>query len=272
MSDVFLGARKLLRTIVRVPLERAGLSDRYNDAFFAALRQGSERSAAKVLPIVLDLVRPRSAIDIGCGEGAWLSVMRRLGVEDVVGVDGGYVDRSRLAIPQELFVPHDLNTPYRTSRRFDLAMTLETGEHIEPQNSAAFVDMLIGLAPVVLFSAAAPFQGGRNHVNERWPDFWIGLFGERGYQPVDCIRSAVWNDPDVEYWYAQNLFIFLDRARAADYPKLIEEGRRRAFPVPSVIHPRGFLQSVKWGWTRKSLTTSYTAPGSGSPPGEKPFQ
>lgn len=261
-------ARKSLQTVTRLSLERLGLSTRYNTGFYDTLREGSRKSASRVLPIVIDLVQPRSAIDIGCGEGVWLSVLRERGVGDVVGVDGDYVDRSRLAIPLESFVPHDLNTPYRTDRRFDLAMSLETGEHLQPRSSGSLVDTLVRLAPVVLFSAAAPFQGGRNHINERWPDFWIDLFGQRGYQAVDCVRSAVWNDPDVEFWYAQNAFVFVERDRAAEYPRLIEEGRRRAFPVPSVIHPRGFVQAVKWGWTRKSLTTAYnpvvTGPGQGS--------
>ena len=32
-----------------------------------------------------------------------------------------------------------------------------------------------GLGPLVLFSAAAPHQGGAHHVNEQWPAYWAGL-------------------------------------------------------------------------------------------------
>jgi hypothetical protein len=41
------------------------VSEAYNESFFKAL--GSASSAAVIGPIVADLVRPRSVIDLGCG-------------------------------------------------------------------------------------------------------------------------------------------------------------------------------------------------------------
>lgn len=34
----------------------------------------------------------------------------------------------------------------------------------------SFIGELCAAAPVVLFSAAIPHQGGVNHVNKQWPD------------------------------------------------------------------------------------------------------
>ena len=36
-----------------------------------------------------------------------------------------------------------------------------------------YINSLTRLAPVILFSAAIPFQGGSGHVNEQWPEYWV---------------------------------------------------------------------------------------------------
>ena len=251
-------AVKVASTAVRRVLEKAGLRKSYNEAFFETLRKGSISSAGRVAPMMVELVRPASVVDVGCGEGHWLAAFRKAGVEDVVGVDGDYVDRSRLAIPKERFVPHDLNTVYRSERRFDLAMSVECGEHIRPENSGKFADTLVGLAPVVMFSAALPYQGGRDHFNERWIDSCMRMFEQRGYAAVDALRAPIWDDRSVEWWYRQNLMVYVEKGALARYPALVEAGKRHAFPRPVVVHPECYLQGVEWGWTRQpSHTKAY---------------
>jgi 2-polyprenyl-3-methyl-5-hydroxy-6-metoxy-1,4-benzoquinol methylase len=81
----------------------------------------------------VELFEPSSVVDVGCGVGHWLAEFQRLGVDDVTGVDGGYVDRDRLRIPVECFHAHDLGEPLRLSRAFDLAMSVELAEHLDEQ-------------------------------------------------------------------------------------------------------------------------------------------
>ena len=81
----------------------AGHAHRYSAGFFSG-HSGAVRSSAEILvPLVMDLVGPRSVIDVGCGIGDWLAVFSEHGVADVVGVDGAYVDTSLLQIADELF-------------------------------------------------------------------------------------------------------------------------------------------------------------------------
>src|SRR4051812_21567636 len=68
----------------------------YAPPFFAQLQAGALRSARAVVPALLELLHPSSVVDVGCGLGAWLAVCREMGVQDVLGVDGGYVERSQL--------------------------------------------------------------------------------------------------------------------------------------------------------------------------------
>lgn len=111
-----------------------------------------------------------SAVDFGCRGGSWLSVFRDLGVETVYGIDGDWVDVSQLRIPVECFHAVALDGPLSLPSRFDLAICLEVAEHLPPERVMSFIGELCAAAPVVLFSAAIPHQGGVNHVNKQWPD------------------------------------------------------------------------------------------------------
>lgn len=173
-----------------------------------ALRSSLE-SARIVLPLVLDLIKAKSIVDVGCWTGAWLAVARELGVEDILGVDSEYIERTELKFPPEQFLAFDLRERLILDRRFDLAISVEVAEHLPGSSAVPFAEGLMSLAPVVLFSAAVPYQGGSGHMNPQWPSYWIDIFAPRGWEVIDCIRPMVWVDPGVAYWYAQNLLLFL---------------------------------------------------------------
>jgi SAM-dependent methyltransferase len=206
------------------------------EAYVAALTgiwaEGSLRSARRIVPMVTEMLTPTSVIDVGCGIGAWLVAFAEAGVADYLGVDGEYVRRSDLLIPQERFEAADLEHGFASDRCFDLAVSLEVAEHLRAESAPTYVSSLVALAPAILFSAAVPGQGGIGHVNEQWPPYWGRLFAAHGYQPTDPLRSAIWNDADVEIWYRQNLLLYLD-------PELYErvgDGRPDDALRP-VVHP-----------------------------------
>src|SRR4051794_27578159 len=80
----------------------------YDAAFFDAQREESLRSARVVVPLLLNVIQPRSVVDFGCGVGAWLRAFEENGVTEFMGYDGDYVDRDRLLIPRERFCVTDL--------------------------------------------------------------------------------------------------------------------------------------------------------------------
>ena len=63
----------------------------HNKNFYRSQMSGSLVSARKIVPLVLELCRPKSVIDIGCGVGTWLSVFAENGVQDFLGVDVDWV-------------------------------------------------------------------------------------------------------------------------------------------------------------------------------------
>jgi len=186
----------------------------YGASFYAGHQDGSARSASVVVPLLLQHFRVGSVVDVGCGVGAWLAEFERHGVADYLGIDGDHVPRNLLRIPANRFHTADLRRLESADRRFDLACSLEVAEHLPPDLAEPFIAALIGLAPVVLFSAAIPGQGGTAHVNERWQSYWAGLFRARGYVAFDCIRPMVFGDDRVELWYRQNTLVFCEPNRA----------------------------------------------------------
>lgn len=185
-------------------------ANHYSEDFYADQQDGSARSAEIVVPIVLSAFRVDSVVDVGCGVGGWLREFARNGVGDYLGLDGDHVPRQALKIGAEHFIPTDLREFGGLARRFDLALSLEVAEHLPEACADRFVAALTRLAPVVLFSAAIPGQGGTDHINEQWQDYWWEKFQARGYVCLDFIRPKIFSEEGIEWWYRQNLLVFCE--------------------------------------------------------------
>ena len=183
----------------------------YNSLFYQYQREGSARSANALLPAIIRALGPTSVLDVGCGAGAWLKAYEHLGVKDVIGVDGDYVDRKLLLIDPDHFRPTDISKPFDLGRTFDIAQCLEVAEHVPTSASSTLVDNITRHSRFVLFSAAVPGQGGEDHINEQPYAFWRDLFVARGFTLFDFIRPHVQNMPDVEPWYRSNVLFFAHR-------------------------------------------------------------
>jgi SAM-dependent methyltransferase len=214
------------------------LAATYGDAFFGELEEAVRSSASVVVPLVCRALEPRSVLDVGCGRGAWLRAFLDEGVTEVLGVDGSHIDPETLLVPRAAFLARDLRQPIQLDHRFDLVVSLEVGEHLEPDLAVAFVRSLAGHASQVLFSAAIPYQSGPGHVNEAWQSTWATLFAEHGFVPLDVIRPVVWNDDRVAYWYAQNIVLYVHRP-------LVDCVSRRfplTAPMLDVVHPGLYMR------------------------------
>jgi SAM-dependent methyltransferase len=206
----------------------------YGSDFQLGIADGSLSSARAVLPVVLDHIAPLSVVDLGCGPGAWLRAFADLGVTDVLGIDGPYVDVADLLVDEQEFRHHDLRDRVTLGRRFDLAMSVEVAEHLPIERAPTFVDDLCALADTVLFSAAIPGQGGVGHINEQWQSYWVSLFADRGFGVKDVLRSRLWTNQDVAHCYSQNLFLFvLGGAPVSDLPL-------------DLVHPKAFEGFHGW--------------------------
>lgn len=217
----------------------------YSKKFYDHQMAGSLISAREILPLVLELIKPENVVDVGCGVGSWLSVCKKLGINDVVGLDGEWVNDELLLIPKEDFINIDLTKPQKIGRKFDLSMSLEVAEHLPANHADEFINLLTDLAPVVLFSAAIPFQGGENHINEQWPEYWIEKFNSRNYLVIDLIRPEIWNNNNVEPFYAQNIFLFVRDDYIIKNTALNNKIGKNNINQFSIIHPRIYLHKLQ---------------------------
>lgn len=226
----------------------------YTENFYTTVDDASLRSAKAVVPLIMELIQPKRVIDVGCGVGNWLSIFKEHGVEDILGIDGEYVNVEMLKISQECFLPHDLVKPLKVEQYFDLVVSLEVAEHLPSESAEPFVDTLVSLGPVILFSAALPYQPGNSHLNAQWPDYWASLFQQREYTVIDCLRNKFWLNEKVEWWYSQNILLFVKQTELEKYPLVKQQlSQGNTIPLP-LIHPKLYLlqQSIY-----QSLQESY---------------
>jgi len=192
----------------------------------------------------VDMLRPRSVVDVGCGVGAWITAFKECGVSDILGVDGAWAADFHDLESHEFF-QHDLSTSIELDRRFDLVICLEVAEHLESRCAPDFIKSLARLGDTVLFSAAVPLQGGTLHLNEQWPDYWAALFEQQGYRAIDAVRPRIWNHPSVDWWYAQNALLFVDAARSASVESLSRRQPVENIAQLCVVHPRHYLEKAR---------------------------
>lgn len=211
----------------------------YDKDFYLTRHHDTKYSASKIFSILFDKIpKINSAVDFGCGVGTWLSILKERGVSEIQGFDGPWVDSSLLTIPKENFKAVDLFKKIPLDKSYDLAISLEVAEHLPESFAIEFVTTLTDSSHFILFSAAIPFQGGNYHINEQWPEYWVAKFKEKNFIAYDFIRPKIIGDPQIPFWYKQNILFFVKK----DMAHLVN-----ATPTESVIsfvHPELYLRKV----------------------------
>jgi hypothetical protein len=191
----------------------------------------------EIVPFIIELFDPKSVIDVGCGLGSWLNVFRNNGVRKIMGIDGHHLKNNLLYIEEDLIIKHDLETEIKINQKFDLAISLEVAEHLSIKSADIFIKSLTQLSDVIIFSAAIPNQlGGQNHINEQWPDYWQKKFNELGFICKDVFRDKFWGNPNIEWWYQQNMFLALRSDNVLIEPKDTN--------IHSYVHPHLYEAAV----------------------------
>lgn len=192
---------------------RLSPSDIYDAGFFSSRLTPQRSKAYRIMAqTVLELFRPRSVIDVGCGDGSLLYEMQLRGVR-CVGIDGS-VWAIREAAKRGIDVRQmDLRAPSieGAGGPYDLALCLEVAEHLPPEYAEGLVQFISQLSQLVVFSAAQPGQGGEGHLNEQPPEYWEKLFNRSGFvKNIDLTTQLRdrWADSAVPSFYRKNVQCF----------------------------------------------------------------
>lgn len=209
------GMAKELKNSLRNQLAKhAGRDDIYNQEYYVYVDAQAARSAPVIVRSLVARFTPRHVADVGCGTGALLSEFR------VQGVEGTGFEYSAAALQicrQRGLNVHRFNIEEKGIPHpgcFDLVTCFEVAEHLSADSADPLVELLSRLAPIVIFTAATPGQGGgADHINEQPHEYWIEKFEHRGYRLdrslTDDWRSH-WEQAGVASFYARNLMIFAD--------------------------------------------------------------
>lgn len=203
--------RRLRRRVVS-RLERTAKPDElYNrDYYEQVVDPIMVRSADAMAASIQRELQPESLIDVGCGTGALMLALERLGVR-CTGFDQASAAlehcRARGLSVRRLDIVHD---PL-PDEHADVAVSTEVAEHLPESASERFVELLTSVAPVVVMSAALPGTGGKDHVNEQPSEYWIAKFAARGFAHDRALGARVreeWRDAGVDPIYFKSLMIF----------------------------------------------------------------
>jgi len=189
----------------------------YSDDYYRNDVEGpAVKSAGAIAATIVKQFHPQSVVDVGCGTGALLAALRDRGCQ-VFGLEYSraalrYCQRRQLEVERFDIERGD----FKRGRRFDVVSSMEVAEHLPASVADRYVDILTSLAPVAVFTAAPPGQGGADHVNEQPQAYWIEKFRARGFEHLADI-SQRWREEwrsggMVQAWYYDNLMLFRWRA------------------------------------------------------------
>ena len=152
---------------------------------------------------IVNLVRPKTILDVGCGTGRTTVYLHQRGFE-TLGVEASGI-AIRSSERPDLIRQHDLRFALDLGQFFDLVWCFEVAEHIHPKFASTFVDSLVRHSNVIALSAAPPGQGGEGHFNEQPQSYWEAKFADRGYALHDEWTAAM---QTVNEFYSENMMVF----------------------------------------------------------------
>lgn len=155
-----------------------------------------------------------SIVDFGCGIGSYLEAAFTLHhINKLKGYDISPAAKEFTPDFIQQFVEYtDCCNPMELDK-YDLVLSFETAEHIEPSGTDQFIRNLVSAkAPdgIILFSAAPPGQDGGGHINCQPKQFWIDKFAEHGLQVQEDFLKIIceaWPGLGAPDYICKNLLI-----------------------------------------------------------------
>jgi SAM-dependent methyltransferase len=203
--------QRLRRKIVSRLVRGADLDEIYDRAYYDGVVDPLMLSSSDAIARSMRReFEPRSLIDVGCGSGALMLSLERLGIS-CLGFDVATAAvercRERGLQARRLDVRGDPFPPDRA----DVVVSTEVAEHLPESTADRFVELLTTLAPIAVVTAALPGSNGKDHVNEQPNEYWIAKFGRWGFALEGALASRLreeWRAAGVDEVFSKTLMVF----------------------------------------------------------------
>ena len=209
----------------------------YHKIYFDNLKNITYEAAKVVLSDLYKIYKFKSVVDFGCGSGGWIQAAWEINNDiKVTGIDGEYI-RDILDFDKAEILYKNLEEEIKI-KKHDLAISLETAEHLSPERAFSFVSNLCEASEMVFFSAAVNGHGGANHLNEQSQSYWIKIFNDHGYDPFIFLdRKKYWFHKTFEKcpYYISGSFLYIKRDTV--HYNLFEKYKVKNDFVADIVHP-----------------------------------
>lgn len=182
----------------------------YDEDFFLWHKIHAREYSIRNMDWYIERYKPKSVIDFGCGIGSYLESALMHGLE-IRGYDISPEAKEFTPEPLHSYITYIDCTKSIGHVKFDLVISFETAEHIEPSGTDQFIKNLVNATgKTLLFTAAPPGQEGTGHINCRPKEFWIEEFSkELKYNPeLSDEIAAIWGLQGAPWYIVKNLIVF----------------------------------------------------------------
>ena len=210
----------------------------YNKDYYENLSFVSYDAAKIVLSELYKIFPFKSMVDFGCGSASWLKAANEIIKEEkkLTGIDGEYSKNIHI-FNDAKFIYKDLEEEINVEKH-ELAISLETAEHLSPNRAEGFVKDLCKASDIVLFSAAVDGHGGTNHLNENNQSYWINHFQKNDYDPFIFInRKKFWYHESFKKcpYYISGSFLYIKRN--TEWYKKLSDLKVKENDLVDIVHP-----------------------------------
>jgi SAM-dependent methyltransferase len=152
-------------------------------------------------------------LDVGAGSGAYAAGALDRG-RHAVACEHSRIGRALARLQGVEARPFDLleEPPAHIDEPFDLTYRFEVAEHVDASLGDRLVEFIASQAPVAIFTAATPEQGGIGHVNPEPQRYWIDRFERAGMRHSPELSARVANGFREEgvplHWLIDNVMVF----------------------------------------------------------------
>jgi glycosyltransferase involved in cell wall biosynthesis len=156
-------------------------------------------------------LNPEMVLDLGCGPGTYVRALHKEGVT-AVGID---IDERTPEGQGFMRMPVQECRNWPGEDAEPLVLCLEVAEHVPPEDETEFMDGVANTVAdggLLIWTAAAPGQGGEGHVNCQPRQHWQRLLQARGLIRVREVEENLLAYAKAGYhmgWFTQNLMVFL---------------------------------------------------------------